>query len=106
MNQPTAKRVISTPEEDDGLVLGERAALTKDRAKTRLGILSNAPTRKLGKAYLTVISDAFPEPTGATFHKSKRTTDEQSRFKKLLYQAYNPVDAPEVSCWCPVTSSY
>ncbi len=107
LDNPTAKRLLFRMEEEDAALLKERAALARHRAKLEFGILSHATDARIGEAYLAALAESLPDSTGA------RT--EQEQFKRLLRQAYTPMegsaeyDPPYLDpphFWCPVTRQW
>lgn len=115
-DRKTSKRMLSSIEELDAMLLNERAALARNRVKLEFGILSYPTHARIGEAYLATIEENLPQLSGARVTKQRaRDTCDQHQFKTLVRQAYTPTqgttqyDPPSEGppmLWCPVTRAW
>ncbi|MCJ1263820.1 hypothetical protein MMC22_003690 [Lobaria immixta] len=97
-DRKTSKRMLSSIEELDAMLLNERAALARNRVKLEFGILSYPTHARIGEAYLATIVENLPQLSGARVTKQRaRDTCDQHQFRHCE-------DPPML--WFPVTRAW
>jgi hypothetical protein len=106
------KRALTELDKTDSILLKERTALAADRIRVKYGVLGQSSHVKIGKAYMTAITENLPEPADLSYKKKHgRLGADQTSFRNRVIKAYNIegskiLETPlefQTKIWCPVS---